>query len=90
MALVVAATLAFSACDDGGLTDAPTTTVVVPAEAWSATACVWRWFDRWDVTIVVPDGAAAGTKFNLQATLIQGDVGSVGANGALTVDGPGA
>lgn len=100
VALAVCATIALAACgDDTGTADTgtvvtkpvetPSTTVITSPVGWAATECVWRWYDRWDVTAVVPDGVAVGSTVELRATLFQGDVSTVGAVGSLTVTDPG-
>jgi hypothetical protein len=95
-ALLACVMLTLTACssDTEQSVDTPavqrsTTTVEVDPDDWDATSCVWRWFDRWDITVVVPEGVAAGTSIALRAALYQDDVSSVGALGQLTVRGPG-
>lgn len=67
-----------------------TTTVTSSPDDWAATSCVWRWFDRWDVTVAAPTSVAAGTTVELRVSLFEGNVSSnVGAVGSLTVDGSG-
>jgi hypothetical protein len=65
----------------------PSTGDVPAVDELTATACTWRWFDRYDVQVAVPDDVPEGTEVGVQLTVILGDVGSVGGEVKLVTDG---
>ena len=65
----------------------PSTTEMPPVDELTATSCTWRWFDRYDVQVAVPDDLSKGTAVDVQMSVIVGDTGSVGGIGTLVTDG---
>lgn len=65
----------------------PTTDEILPAAELTAITCTWRWFDRYEIQVAVPDTVPKGTEVGVQMSVIVGDVGSIGAGAALVTDG---
>jgi hypothetical protein len=65
----------------------PSTDEVLPVDELTASTCTWRWFDRYDIQVAVPDDLPKGTEVSVQMSVIVGDTGSIGGEGTLVTDG---